>query len=191
MAVVAAARAHDDARRRRELCERPDGLLSVAVGPHDVRAAGDVAAGAAGAPARQHADVDVGAGRELKQCLPDVVEAVDGEEALRHPAAGLDAQLDQQAGPRPPVERLEEPLQLVVRRVRAGGVGGRHGYAASACSAPSGSTSRYPTPQTLTMKRSPATAASLWRRRQACESSVRVCPIDRKPHTPRNSSSFL
>ena len=50
------------------------------------------------------------------------------------------------------------------------------------------STSRWPTPHTLTTNRSPD-RLSLWRNLNACESRVRVWPRDRKPQTPRNSSS--
>src|SRR5581483_5520098 len=50
------------------------------------------------------------------------------------------------------------------------------------------STNRYPTPHTLTTKRSPATE-SFRRSREAWESKVRVMPMDLYPHTPRRSSS--
>jgi hypothetical protein len=42
----------------------------------------------------------------------------------------------------------------------------------------------------LTTNLSPC-ARSFWRSRQACESSVRVEPIDRKSQTSRSSSSFV
>ena len=53
------------------------------------------------------------------------------------------------------------------------------------------SSSRYPTPQTLTMKWSVSVIWSFLRNRDACDSSVRVRPRARNPHTSRSSSSFV
>ena len=52
-----------------------------------------------------------------------------------------------------------------------------------------GSIRRYPTPQQLMTKRA-ASGSSFRRSLLACESSVRVRPIDLKPHTSRSSSSL-
>ena len=52
--------------------------------------------------------------------------------------------------------------------------------------------SRYPLPQSLTTTFSAPAASSLRRRREACESTVRVrIPAERIPHTSRRSSAFV
>jgi hypothetical protein len=107
-----AARREDQARRRLDGLKRLRRHVAVEIDPHHPTVTDHCAASVRRPPARQHADVHVGAPPDVEDELGGGGAVGGGDESPPHPVEGPPAQLGQRRRTRPAKQHFEVDTQL-------------------------------------------------------------------------------